>query len=149
MNEISFREPNAGDVESLASLMTQLGYPIEVDRMGKNIFKYLLLKNQKVWVAECNGQVVGCIAVAITHYFHREGAFLRIIAMVVDRTKRRMGIGKSLMQVAEDYAREKNCSHVELTSGVHRETLGSHRFYKSLGYTELSSQKKYFGKKLT
>ena len=148
MNEVFFRETTVGDVQSLTSLMTQLGYPIEVDNMHQNILKYLSLENQKAWVAEWNGEVVGCIAVAITSYFHREGSFLRIITMVVDEKKRRMGIGKRLMQLAEDYAREKWCSHVELTSGVHRETLGSHKFYESLGYAELSSKKKYFGKKL-
>jgi len=148
MNEVFFREPTVGDIQSLTSLMTQLGYPIEVDNMHQNILKYLSLENQKAWVAEWNGEVVGCIAVAITSYFHREGSFLRIITMVVDEKKRRMGIGKRLMQLAEDYAREKWCSHVERTSGVHRETLGSHKFYESLGYAELSSKKKYFGKKL-
>ncbi|MCB1118105.1 MAG: GNAT family N-acetyltransferase [Chlamydiia bacterium] len=148
MNEVFFREPTVEDVQSLTSLMKQLGYPIAVDSMRQNILKYLSLENQKAWVAECDGRVVGGIAVAITNYFHREGSFLRIITMVVDETKRRMGIGKRLMQLAEDYAREKGCSHVELTSGVHREIIGSHRFYKSLGYVELSDKKKYFGKKL-
>jgi len=148
MTKISFREPSVDDIQPLALLMKQLGYPVELSEMHKNILKYSSLKNQKAWVAEVKGEVVGCIAVSITNYFHRDASFLRIITMVVDEKKRRMGIGKKLMQIAEDYAKEKGCSHVELTSGAHRETLGSHRFYESLGYTELSLKKKYFGKKL-
>ena len=148
MKEFFFRAPTVDDARSLTSLVMQLGYPIEVDSMYQNLLKYLLLEHQKAWVAEYNGQVVGCIAVAMTNYFHREGSFLRIIVMVVDETKRRMGIGKRLMQIAEDYAKQKGCSHVELSSGTHREVLGSHRFYESLGYADLSSKKKYFGKKM-
>jgi hypothetical protein len=31
---------------------------------------------------------------------------------------------------------------------MHREKLGSHKFYQSLGYSELNEIKKYFAKKL-
>ncbi len=47
------------------------------------------LPNQKAWVAEKSGEVVGCIAVAITNYFHRAGSFLRVIAVIVDEQQRR------------------------------------------------------------
>lgn len=52
------------------------------------------------------------------------------------------------MSIAEKFAMEQGCSHIELTSGVYREKLGSHKFYQSLGYIELNDIKKYFAKKL-
>lgn len=148
MKNLHIREPNDRDTESLGRLMRQLGYPIEHNAMQKIILRYSSLTNQKAWIAEKDGKVVGCIAVAITVCFHREGAFMRVIAMIVDQKFRKGGIGKALMQVAEDYANKMKCSHIELTSGVHREICGSHDFYRKLGYVELNDRKKYFGKKL-
>lgn len=142
-----FREVQVNDGPFLVHLMEQLGYPIDVAVMRENIQQYMQLPNQKAWVAEKSGQVVGCIAVAITSYFHRPGAFLRVIALIVDEQQQRSGIGKSLMTLAEKLALDQGCSHVELTSGIHRAELGSHEFYRSLGYSELNGIKKYFGKK--
>lgn len=67
---------------------------------------------------------------------------------MLDQKNRRLGIGKSLMSIAEKFALEQGCSHVELSSGTHRAELGSHEFYRSIGYSELNHTKKYFGKKL-
>lgn len=147
-SNVIFREVQISDAHSLAPLMGQLGYPIDEKTLRENTQKYLFLPTQKTWVAESAGQIVGCIAVAITNYFHRNGSFLRVIAMIVDHEHRRAGIGKILMDIAEKFAREQGCSHIELTSGMHREKLGSHKFYQSLGYSELNEIKKYFAKKL-
>lgn len=144
-----YREVHAADASFLVPLMEQLGYPIDATIMKENIQKYIQLPNQKAWVAEKSRQIVGCIAVAITNYFHRPRSFLRVIAMIVDGQERRSGIGKNLMDLAEKFALDQGCSHIELTSGMHKEKLGSHEFYRSLGYTELNNTKKYFAKKLT
>lgn len=146
--EVIFREVELGDEGILTTLMGQLGYPIDEHTMKENIRKYILLKNQKAWVAEKSGEVIGCIAVAITDYFHRQASFLRVIALIIDEKNRRLGVGKKLMSIAEKFALERGCSHVELTSGAHRAELGSHEFYQSLGYKELNDTKKYFAKKL-
>lgn len=144
-----YREVQVADASFLVPLMEQLGYPIDPTIMRENIQTYIQLPNQKAWVAEKSGQIVGCIAVAITNYFHRPRSFLRVIAMIVDEQERRSGIGKNLMALAEKFALDQGCSHIELTSGMHREKLGSHEFYRSLGYTEINNTKKYFAKKLT
>lgn len=144
-----YREVQAMDAPCLVPLMEQLGYPINPIIMRENIKKYIQLPNQKAWVAEKSGKIVGCIAVAITNYFHSPRSFLRVIAMIVDEQHRRSGIGKNLMDLVQKFAQGKGCSHIELTSGMHREKLGSHEFYRSLGYIELNNKKKYFAKKLT
>ena len=148
MKQIQIREPTQSDTDALLSLIKQLGYFIDANEMRKNILYYSTLSTQKAWVAEKSGKVIGCIAVAITDYFHRKGAFLRVIAIVVNQKYRKKGIGKKLMQMAENYALEMKCSHMELTSGAHRTKLGSHDFYQSMGFVELNELKKYFGKKL-
>jgi len=141
-----FREVEIKDCKDLAILMGHLGYPIDQQNMMINLQKYLLKEDQKAWVAVKNDQVVGCIAIAITDYFHRPGSFLRIITLVTNENCRGEGIGKSLIQIAEKYAQEKKCCHVELTSGIHR--AEAHCFYKAQNYTELNPTKKYFAKKI-
>lgn len=149
MEKIIIREPLSQDAHSLVSLMDQLGYPISFCEMEKNLLEYSTRPNQKAWVADKDKKAVGCIAVAITNYFHRKGTFLRVITLVVDRDHRREGIGRELMKKAESYAEDSGCSHVELTSGMHRAKLGYHDFYRSLGFSDLGELKKHFGKKLT
>lgn len=143
-----FRAVRISDAKKLAPLITQLGYSIEEPLIGENILTYASLQNQKAWVAEKSGQIVGCIAFAITSYFHRRAAFLRVIALVVDKNNRRTGIGKNLLKIAESFALKNGCSHIELTSGAHRAELGTHDFYRSMGYSELNDTKKYFAKRL-
>ena len=148
MNQIVIRKPELNDAAQVAFLMEQLGYPIDEENMKKNIQLYSTFPHQKAWIAVCENQIIGCIAVAIVHYFHASRSILRVIAMIVDQDHRRKGIGKKLMEVAEEYALSMGCSHVELSSGAHRKKLGSHDFYRSLGYVELNDEKKFFGKKL-
>jgi ribosomal protein S18 acetylase RimI-like enzyme len=148
IDNLIFREIQITDEPFLVPLMVQLGYPIDAAVMRENIEKYIQSPNQRAWIAEKSEQVVGCIAVAITNYFHRPGAFLRVIAMIVDEQQRRSGIGTSLMNLAENFALNRGCSHIELTSAMHRAGLGSHDFYRSLGYCELDDTTKYFAKKL-
>lgn len=143
---LSFREVQMTDAPSLVMLMEQLGYSIEASNMKENIQNYIQIANQKAWVAEKSGQIVGCIAGAITHSFHLPGSFLRVITLVVDKQQRRSGIGKILMDLAEKFALSQGCSYIELTSATHRSA--SHEFYHSLGFCELNNTKKYFSKKL-
>jgi GNAT superfamily N-acetyltransferase len=145
---VTFRELQASDVPFLIPLMDQLGYPISLEVMIENVQHYLVLPNQKAWVAEKSAHVVGCVAVAITKSFHTQGSFLRVITMVIDQNHRRMGLGKHLLGIVEQFAKDHGCTHIELTSGVHRAKLGSHDFYLQLGYSELNDTKKYFVKQL-
>ena len=47
-----FREAQISDSSFLASLIEQLGHPIEIPTMRKNLQTYTLLDNQKAWVVE-------------------------------------------------------------------------------------------------
>lgn len=148
IENLIYREIELTDTPFIMSLMEQLGYPLPYEIMKENIQQYILSPNLKALVTEESGLVVGCVAVAITHYFHRPKSFIRVIAMVVDERKRRSGIGKNLIKLAEKYGVEQGCSQIELTSAMHREKLGAHDFYRSLGYVDLNNTKKYFSKKL-
>jgi N-acetylglutamate synthase-like GNAT family acetyltransferase len=145
---IIIREACLSDSAAIADLMGQLGYPTTAEIMSDRIKLYQQDRLHKALVAELEGVVIGCVALAISERFHRVGRTMRIMGLIVDAEHRRQGAGKLLMESAEKFAQENNCDVIELTSGMHRDALGSHDFYKRLGYTELNDIKKYMAKKL-
>lgn len=147
-HEILFREIQPNDAVALIPLMDKLGYPLNPILMRENIQKYIFSNHQKAWIAETHGQIIGCIVVALTDYFHRPGSFLRVIILVVDAHPFRAKIAKHLLNIVEDFALKNSCSHIEFMNGVDKAEVNAHTFYQSLGYTELNSTKVYFAKKL-
>lgn len=68
---------------------------------------------------------------------------------MVDEDIRGQGIGRQLMEEAENLARSKGCKIIELTSGLRRAKEGTHEFYKALGYqNEGQMAKLYLCKKM-
>lgn len=65
-------------------------------------------------------------------------AFVVIGGLVVDRSHRRGGIGRALMEHGEEWARKKECSVVRLWSSTIRSD--SHRFYERIGYRNIKTQ---------
>jgi predicted N-acetyltransferase YhbS len=85
-------------------------------------------------VAERQGQVVGVIAVAAVPYLQREGRWGRTVALVVSSACRGQGIGRRLVDAAEEAAGEFGCVTMEVTS--RRSRTESHSFYRNLGYED-------------
>lgn len=145
---ILIRESNEADVTALANLMDQLGYSISHDDMLDRIHRYQDNAQYKSWVAELEGNVIGALSVIVIDFFHRKGRSMRIGSLVIDEGHRRQGIGRLLLAHAEAYAQAQGCDMLELTSDMRRAKLGSHDFYTSLGYQDMTGVKKYFVKKL-
>jgi ribosomal protein S18 acetylase RimI-like enzyme len=89
-------------------------------------------------VAERQGQVVGVIAVAAIPYLEREGRWGRIVALVVSTACRGQGIGRRLVDAAEEAAGELGCVTMEVTS--RRSRTESHPFYRNLDYEDCSDR---------
>lgn len=133
------------DVLLLQDLMAQLGYRLDPLSLTQNMNAYLNDPDRAILVAEVEGKGVGCMAIDIAQTFHRKGKHMRIVSLVVDSSWRGKGIGKSLLQAAEDLARQRGCWVVELTSSSRREADGTHDFYVRQGYCKNGTQA-YFHK---
>ena len=112
--------------------MAQLGYSItEIELEDKLKFiRYSELDS--VYIAIKETELVGVISCHVTTLFHQLGSLGRIISFVIHENYRGMGIGKSLISVAEEFFKSKFCVKVEVTSGDHRSE--AHSFYQSCGY---------------
>ena len=86
-----------------------------------------------VFVAKVDDLVVGyLLSVTNNMLFGQCKSFMVIEDVVVNEHMRNQGIGKALMDHAESYAKQNNCSYIMLITDIDRKE--SQRFYKSIGY---------------
>jgi len=137
MAPITIRVARRADAGEIARLTMQLGYDLTEADAANRLSRILLRKDQQFYVADLDGRAVGWVHVVLAEYVDAE-AFVVISGLVVDRHHRRLGIGRSLMDRAEKWARERGCSIVRLSSTITRDA--AHRFYEDLGYTNIKTQ---------
>ena len=134
MANVLIREAEESDSTAIAILLGQLGYPNEPSFVERKLVDRKKRPSAAVIVAEVSGQVVGFLSFDCEPAFHREGWIGTITAMCVIETERGKGIGRTLVERAEEIAREKGCVRIAVASGVQRHA--THQFYLGLGYEE-------------
>ncbi len=84
-------------------------------------------------VAEEDGEVIGTLVLLIVpNLSHGALPWALVENMVVDRQRRRRGMGKLLMDYALTQARDAGCYKIVLSSN--RKRPDAHRFYRSVGF---------------
>ena len=132
MQKISIGKAEVHQASEVAELLGQLGYPSEPEAIGEKISALSTSKTDYIWVAQSRGKVVGLLAFHVAPLLHAPGNLGRITALVVDENFRDKGIGKLLVETAEKWAWDRECTRIELTSGDQRSR--AHQFYQNLGY---------------
>lgn len=138
-DEIYIRDAHEGDVEAIALLMDELGYPTPVTEMQaklKNIFSH---PDYRTIVAVSNNEIVGFSGLMKGFSFERSGKYIRIISFVVKNDVRNKGIGKLLIKASEDWAVEQNIDTIVISSGNRDDRKAAHIFYQKMGYAIKSS----------
>lgn len=131
----SVRHAQPGDAAQVAALLAELGYPDnQVADVRRRLALWASEATSRALVAERRGQVLGIVAVTAIPYLEREGRWGRIVALVVSSACRGQGIGRQLVQAAENVASEFGCVAMEVTSA--RSRTDSHPFYENLSYQD-------------
>ena len=126
------------DTPALCRLAEELGYPSTEEQIGARLQRVLADRAHAVFVAEdTTGLVVGWVHVFINKLLESD-ARAEIGGLVADPAMRRQGIGRALMQQAEQWGRERGLQVVSLRSNVKR--TDAHRFYEQLGYATAKTQ---------
>jgi len=86
-----------------------------------------------LYVYDLNGSVIGLLGFRIRENIEENSRYGEISVIVVDSNYQKQGIGKQLIEFAEQLAKDFNCKGTWLVSGFGREEK-AHQFYKSLGY---------------
>jgi GNAT superfamily N-acetyltransferase len=134
---LSIRVSRVSDARDIAALTGQLGYDVEPPAVEVRLARILAREDQTVFVAELDGRPVGWVHAAMWQDIEAE-AFVVIGGLVVDRNCRGKGVGRRLMEEAEEWTKARGCSIVRLWSSSAR--TGAHRFYEELGYTNIKTQ---------
>jgi GNAT superfamily N-acetyltransferase len=129
------RDAKPDDALALAGLVTQLGYPSRTEQVSARLTT-LLPAGQGLLVAEVNGAVVGMVHV------HRWATMVlddaaEIGALVVDKEWRSQGIGRDLLQAAEEWAKRRGCSTLQVRTNIVRQR--AHEFYFQNGFRHVKT----------
>jgi len=129
------RDAKTGDAERIAELVHELGHEVTEKQVRKNL-EALKKSGETPLVATLDKQVVGLCGVGRRVVIHRPAPLGRITALVVAGSAQGHGIGRILVEAAEDWMRKKGCKLVEVTSNDRR--AAAHAFYLHLGYERSS-----------
>lgn len=132
---VLIREMEPRDIPAACRLIVQLtGRSISEPDMQNRLDWVKASPIDWLYVAEVESGVAGLMGFRLRERLEMVGRFGEISILVTDASARRQGVGRALMDFAEQVAHEKECMGTWLVSGFARKDE-AHRFYEQLGYT--------------
>ncbi len=133
---ISLRLATESDAEDIAALLTELGYPTSADEAWRRLAGVRRDPVSRVLVAVGEPGIMGFLSALLVPYFPDGSTICRITSIVVAKAQRRRGVGAALLEGATEFARQRRCSGVEVTTAERR--AEAQRFYERLGFSRTS-----------
>ena len=140
---LTVRSATARDVEALAQLAGQLGYPSSSEQIDRRLAEILGHPEHAVFVAEIPAggkepRIAGWVHAAVARTVESDPS-VEICGLVVEESLRSCGVGERLLVEAEHWARGGGLTTITVRSNVIRER--AHAFYQRLGYQVVKSQR--------
>lgn len=129
------RDARPSDAPRLVELIRYLGHEIDEKAVGKNLGR-LKKAGETPLVATLGKEIVGLIGLHRMVTVHRPAPVGRIPVLVVAKEAQDHGIGRMLVEAAEQALIKAGCQIVEVTSNDRR--TAAHAFYRHLGYERTS-----------
>jgi GNAT superfamily N-acetyltransferase len=132
------RAASPADAPALASLLGELGYPSEADRVRARLARVLATRGDSatdsVFVAADSRarDVLGMLALHQFSALHDDAPVALITALVVAERARGLGVGRRLVDRAVETARRWGCTRLMVTTHVRR--ADAHAFYEHIGF---------------
>ena len=133
--KLKLRDAKLSDSPRLVELIHELGHEISEKQVRKNL-EALKKSGETPLVATLDKAVVALCGLGRRVVIHRPAPLGRITALVVKKDAQGHGIGRKLVEAAEEWMRKKGCQLVEVTSNERRSE--AHAFYRHLGYERSS-----------
>lgn len=128
----TIRPASDADAGSIAALLGELGYPASPGAIPARLAALRAEPSTAALVADGGDAVIGVITVRASASIHDDEPVGWITTLVVAADARAGGVGRLLVAAAEDWARERGCRRLSVTTALHRS--GAHAFYERLGY---------------
>ena len=131
---MNIRPARAQDAPALSRLYEQLGYPNGngPELLPERLARIRALGDDLLVAEQDDGTVVGLAGLHLVHVMHYPKPLGYITSFVTDRSVRRQGVGRKLLEAATEWARAKGCYRLSLTSAEHRSD--AHAFYPATGF---------------
>jgi GNAT superfamily N-acetyltransferase len=129
-------------VLGVSDRLLSLGAPDQFDcgELNANLTKIIEQDDAALLVAESDGQVVGLAEIYLRHDDPKEPVVARtygyLQSVAVHEPVRRHGVGRQLLQAAEQWAKSKGAVEIRLDTWEFE--AGPLRFYEKSGYHTLS-----------
>jgi GNAT superfamily N-acetyltransferase len=119
-----------------------LGYDSTLESTRQRLSAVLTREGDRVFVAcrDTDGFLVGFLHAADYEVLHMD-SMKNILSFAVDPAFQGCGLGRMLLNAAEDWAKAYGCAAVRLVSGEDR--VQAHAFYKHCGYDIRKTQKNF------
>lgn len=128
------RDARPSDAAGIAQLLTELGYPVSPERLGRRLQVLAGERATRVFVAEAGSELCGVAAIHSTHMLERDEPICRVTALVVAPEARGRGVGSALIARLEREARGRGAVQLEVTTAEQRGD--AHEFYERLGFEQ-------------
>jgi ribosomal protein S18 acetylase RimI-like enzyme len=129
------REAKPADAPRLVELIRFLGHEIDEKAVRKNLGK-LKRAGETPLVATLGKVVVGLVGIHRMVTVHRPAPVGRMSVLVVAKGAQDHGLGRMLVEAAEQALKKAGCQIVEVTSNDRR--TAAHAFYRHMGYERTS-----------
>jgi GNAT superfamily N-acetyltransferase len=125
------RSATGDDAEAMAGLLAELGYPTTASALPARL-RAVEAEGGAVFLAvDSDGAALGLASVAAHAAIHADTPVGYITALVISAGARGQGVGRAMVSAAEQWARERGCVRLSVTSAEHR--ADAHAFYPRCG----------------
>lgn len=134
-SSIVIRPARPSDAAALCALLAELGFPADETTTAQRL-RALERAGETVLIAVVDDIPSGFASVHATPVLHRPTAVGRITALLVTSRMRGRGVGRALVEAAEEWSRQRGCALMEVTSNFR--LTQAHEFYHHLGFETTS-----------
>jgi GNAT superfamily N-acetyltransferase len=131
---VSIRAACLQDAQIIAFLCQKLGYSTQKIEIEQRLKQLQTDKTHGIFIATKTNKVVGWVHVCQCDLLIMPRQAI-VLGVIVDENYRRFGIGKQLMQAAEQWARKCECEAILLRSNIIRKE--GHIFYEKIGFQNI------------
>jgi GNAT superfamily N-acetyltransferase len=145
LNMITIREMELQDIPQIAQLLGEIGYFDHINHenlddtikniktqwnlVEKDALHHILIAVTKI------GEIIGYCGMQIISYFFLAGPECYISELFIKETWRGHGVGRQLMNHAQEFAKKNQCSRLSLLNNRDRDSY-KRQFYVKMGFKE-------------
>lgn len=134
--EFEIREAELKHADTIVSLTNELGYISTVEKIKDKLNRFAQSPDQVIFVA-VRDDTIGWIHVTLAEPLESE-IFAELRGIVVKEEYRGQGVGKKLIQAAEQWTRNKGISRIRIRTNIKRRAV--RKYYRSLGFHSIKTQ---------